>query len=451
MCTPTQLDHDLFRILLYRRNGKELLLEYDDQGFALPTILIPRYRRVAEQLAEAIRKEWKFQTVCLFPVGDRHFPVYAVELCDEVPTHSAHTLAKRDFCASHDFHTIELATRLFEQYTEDKTAGPFARIGWLRDVIGWVEANAAPFGLHLTGQFQQFNAGPTFSLVRFETDGPALWFKAVGEPSLREYSLTHKLANALPEFLPQLVAVQPDWNAWLTIEVEGHHLSEGSPLSDWQRVVSAFAQLQFATLGSALHLIDAGCKDARTSALQSYVRPFFDFVAELMDQQTKPTPGPLSRQELHTVVCVLEESLEHLAVGDIPNLLVHLDLNPNNVLLRKDRCVFLDWAEGAIGHPAFSFEYLREHWKKIHGADVAAERALLVAYTREWRSFFPSLAVEAAFEHTPLVAAFASAALQKPWQEQESCRAAMAPYLRSLTRRMKREAKALKQRRTLCV
>jgi len=60
-------------------------------------------------------------------------------------------------------------------------------------------------------------------------------------------------------------------------------------------------------------------------------------------------------------------------------------------------------------------------------------------------------AIKVALEHTPLVAAFAFAVLDKPWERPESLRYATAPYLRSLTRRMKREADALKQRRAVCV
>jgi aminoglycoside phosphotransferase (APT) family kinase protein len=455
MCTPIQLDHDFFRILLYGRNEKELLLERNNKGFALPSILIPRYTRVARQITEAIRKDWQLQTCCLFQVLDR---AYAVELCGEISTQSTnrnwlpiHTLAEEGFSEAQDFLAIESATKIFEQYRNNETVSPFGKLGWLRDVTGWVESVAAPLGLRLTGEFQQFNASSTFSLIRFETNGSALWFKAIGEPNLHEYSLTCKLAAAFPEFLPCVVAVQPGWNAWLSVEAEGAHLTEDTSISDWQRVVSDFARLQLATFGNALHLIDAGCKDARTQVLQSHVRPFFDFAAELMDQQTKPTPAPLSRLEIQTLARDVEASLACLAASDIPNVLLHMDLNPNNVLVGKSRCVFLDWAEGAVGCPFVSFEYLREHWRKLHGANAVAEQALVSAYTKEWQSFVSPAAVEAAFGHTPLVAAFASVALNKPWQKHESSRLPSAPYLRSLARRMQREAHALQERSVMCL
>src|ERR1700722_1220098 len=167
MRTPTQLDYDFCRILLYRRNGKELLLERNDKGFALPSILIPRYARVAQQITEAIRKDWKLQTCCLFPMGDR---AYGVELCGRVSTHlptrnwlPIHALSQKDFSEAQDFHAIEMAAKLFDQYRKAETTGSFGKLGWLQDVTRWLKSEAAPLGLHLTGKYQQLNAGARFS------------------------------------------------------------------------------------------------------------------------------------------------------------------------------------------------------------------------------------------------------------------------------------------------
>ena len=192
-----QTGHDRFRILLYRRNGNQLLLQGNAQGFALPCVRIAPYARVAQQINAAIWKDWGFKSFCLFPVGNPNFPAYAVELCGATSAHPANmnwfpvdSLAQRDFPEAQDFHAITTATKLFEQYRNAGAAEPFGKFAWLRDLTEWVEAKAAQIGLHLTGNFEQFNASPTFSLVRFETDGSAVWFKAVGPPNLREYPIT---------------------------------------------------------------------------------------------------------------------------------------------------------------------------------------------------------------------------------------------------------------------
>src|ERR1700692_866049 len=123
MSSSSQLDYDFFRILLYRRNGKELLLMHASDSFALPAVLVPRHSRIAQWITEAIRKDWELDSSCLFPVGDRNCSAYAVELCGEVTTHPANmcwlgvdSLAERDFSEAQDFHAIDTATKDFDQH-----------------------------------------------------------------------------------------------------------------------------------------------------------------------------------------------------------------------------------------------------------------------------------------------------------------------------------------------
>ena len=449
MCTSTQLDHDLFRILLYRRNGKELLLEQDDRSFALPALLIPRHTRVAQQIAEAIRREWKFQTVCLFPVGDRHFPAFAVELWDEAPTHSinrswipVHTLAENDFHEPRHFYAIKLAVKLFEQYSESKAAGPFGRMGWLRDVTDWVEANAAPLGFRLSGQFQQFNASPTFSLVRFETDGLALWFKAVGEPNRHEFPITIELASAFPVFVPQIIATREDWNGWLSIEAEGTHPDEKSGRETWKGVATALGELQVASFGQTLHLLNAGCRDVRASSLLQLVAPFLEAMAELMDRQTKDSPPPLSRTELLTLKTQLKDALSEAAESEMPDVLGHLDFNAGNIVVCSAGHAFLDWAEACAGTPLITFQYLLEHLRRY--GQHSWESAITSAYLNAWRRFIPPRKIAAAVRISPLLAVFAYAACADAWREPEKIKhLEIARYFRGLTRRMKREGDRL--------
>jgi Phosphotransferase enzyme family len=454
---------DRFLILVTRNDASELLLESSPNGARLPGLSIPAKTRLAAEITGAIENRWNLKTYCLFTLAaedtsDSGASTAVLEagpfsepLPDGISWHSLASLAQADFVDPSNSATIERALGTLEQYRRGQLHGPFAQTGWLRRVTDWVEGEGEGIGLRLHGTFRQLNASPTFSLIRFETNGSALWFKAVGQPNLHEYSIIRKLVIDFPQFVPRFVASRAQWNAWLSVEADGTHLCKDSHLRDWQRAATTFAHLQLATFGNALHLIDVGCKDVRPLSLLNHVQPFFDFLAESMDQQTKPSPAPLARQEIQSLAREVKTSLDLLADSDIPSVLGHMDLNPGNILVGESRCVFLDWAEGAVGHPFLSFEYLREYWRKLHGADTAGEKALVCEYTSAWQSFVSPSAIKVALEHTPLVAAFAFAVLDKPWERPESLRYATAPYLRSLTRRMKREADALKQRRAVCV
>jgi hypothetical protein len=460
MSTSPQIAHEVFGVVLCRHDASELLLQVSAEGWQLPLIWRPPHVRVAQHLTSSIERYWNLRTYCLFfgcdkGSPDRRVPTYIAEVCDpdaEIPAAMrwlpVASLASARFKDQADFAAIQVSLARLDDYRHS-SPGAFARPGWLRTVTEWVAGQAARFGLRLTGTFRQLNACPTFSLLRFETDGPALWFKAVGAPNEHEFSITLKLAQLLPEFLPQLVASKPDWNAWLSLEGSGTHLDIASPQTDWEKAACALASLQIASVGNGLHLIAAGCKDVRSCSLLMLVDPFFERMVELMKLQKKGAPAPLHPSEIASLAAEVRSGLEELADEQNPSVLGHLDVNTGNVLVSPERCVFLDWAEGCVGHPLFTFQYFLELRRKVYGRDHSRECAMLSAYSALWESFFHSRHIEADLPLIPLLAAFAYAT-SLSWRNPEACHGPMAGYLRSLVRRMKREADALPERRVAC-
>jgi hypothetical protein len=361
------------------------------------------------------------------------------------------SLSGDEFQNVRDFATIQNALTTLERYRRGELPGCFGRPGWLQTVTHWVEAQAATIGLCLTGQFRQRNASPTFSLLRIETNGPALWFKAVGEPNLREYPITLALAKSFPAFVPRIIAHRKDWNAWLAAEADGIHPDAKSDFGVWSKIARTLADLQIASLGQSLHFINTGCMDARVCSLADQVGPFLEVVAELMEQQTKKSPASLSREELKTLGAQLRGALSIFDDSGIPNALGHLDFNPGNIVVSKDRCLFLDWAEACVGHPFLTFQYLMEHWRRSRGTDAQTESALLSAYTTPWHFFLSPREIATDLQVSPLLATFAYAFAGLASRRPDSLHQTQSPgYLRSLVRRMKREADALQERRLTC-
>jgi Ser/Thr protein kinase RdoA (MazF antagonist) len=462
MCTPTQLDHDLFRILLYRKDESEILLETTWEGFRLPVLSVPAHRRTAEEVTAAIRNAWNLETYCLFPLSGSARPQslvrdQAVEACypscgcpagmEWLPVVS---LSEGVFQSPSDFTAVENSLRTFEQYRRDELPGFFGKPGWLRVVTKWVEAQAVAAGLCLTSKFRQLNASPAFSLLRFETDGRALWFKAVGEPNLPEYSITLKLAAEFPEFVPHILGSRPEWNAWLSLEAEGSELDASSPAHVWEIAAENLALLQIASLSRRFELIEAGCKDLRLWALRAMVDPFFDSMTHVMGRQTKLSPAPLSRHELLSLGRKIKSTLEELEADGLPNTLGHVDMNPGNVVASDTRCVFLDWAQAYVGPPLFSFQYLLQHWRQRYPADQVSEASFVSRYARLWRPFATSEQIAISSELAPLLATFAYAVGGATWQKTENITSETASYLRSLVRRMKGEADMLSKGNFTC-
>jgi Phosphotransferase enzyme family len=453
-----QPDCDCIRVVLFRKEAGEVLLEETDDGSALPSVLVSAHSRVAEELTSTIETLWGLSIYCLFDLPDgsdaeqgvRYQVAEARGPAHEVPRamHWASISSLTD-CPNADVAAIQAALEAFDLYRSDTSQGPFGKPGWLPALVDWIADEAAGVGLELTGKLHQLNASPTFSLVRFETNGPALWFKAVGEPNVHEYRITRELASRFPRYLPQLVALRPEWNAWLSVESQGTHLTAASSTGDWEYAAAALAELQIASFGYGLHLIASGCKDVRASSLLDRVDPFFDCLTQLMSAQTRESPPPLRESEIAMLARSVREALEELCESDVPNVLGHLDCNPGNILVSRGHSVFLDWAEGCVGHPFFTFEYLLEHRRKFHGTGHR-EEALIGTYTDAWKSFLSPQHIAADRQWIPLAAAFAYAA-RNACMFTAAPRPETASFLRSMTRRMKREADALAPRRHICV
>jgi hypothetical protein len=164
-------------------------------------------------------------------------------------------------------------------------------------------------------------------------------------------------------------------------------------------------------------------------------------MAEFMEQQTKKTPAPLTGSELETLRLHLEEALSILDHSNIPDALGHLDLNPGNVVVSDDNCIFLDWAQAYVGHPFLTFQYLSEYLRSLRPAEECWQHRLLARYLEPWRCFGEQKDLIETAAAIPLAAAFAYAVGGTAWtNKSHRQRSETTAWFRSLTRRMKREA-----------
>jgi Ser/Thr protein kinase RdoA (MazF antagonist) len=171
-----------------------------------------------------------------------------------------------------------------------------------------------------------------------------------------------------------------------------------------------------------------------------------------MEQQLKVPPAILNRDELSLLKLRIADTLILLEDLRIPDALGHLDLNPCNVIVSANTCVFIDWAEAYAGPPFFSFEYFLEHFRREIGANFVFESRLVQAYRAAWTRLFSDEVVREVLALAPLAAVFAYAAGIEAWEDEESLRdPKIAGYFRSLARKMNREAIQLIERRSLCL
>ncbi len=455
---------DAYRLLITRRAGSEILVVGNGPDWSLPRTEIPCRQRPAEQLTAAIRKTLDLETYCLFvpsPLSSartgssaNYAVMESVKQNGPAPSGSYWMIAGAlDHCRdSEEAKATKEAFRELNSYSTGEKPGPFGRAGWLRELFQWAEEQVAPLGIRLTGNFRQLNASPTFSLIRLETNSVALWFKASGKPNEHELAVALSLARLFPRYLPRVLGIHSAWNGWLSAEAPGAQLDEVADLSAWERAAESLAELQISSIGKCSELLEGKCKDLRLARLAEWVDPFLARMAEFMAAQEKPSPVPLAGSELASLREGLADACELLESLPLPDTLGHVDFNPGNILVSPDRCFFLDWAEGCIGHPFVTFEYLRQHIGRSGVREPATSERITAAYIRPWEAFFSPEVLRRAMAIAPLVAVFADAVASDRWRSPETLRdPAAAGYLRSLTRRMYRESIQVAERSAPCL
>jgi len=464
MESQKQSERQICRVIVFGRDGTEVLLKISGPGFAFPAIEIPRWERLAENLTAALKRDCGCDALCLFSPNhasedrDANGKHYEVMEClregrrkDETVWKPIRSLTADSFQNEAEFRIFEQCLQQLDRYERDPFS-PFARKGWLAGLRRWTAGVIRPLGLELTGPFCQYNASPSFSLVRFDTNGPAVWFKAVGEPNQREFPITLKLSQQFPKYLPHVLGTRADWNGWLSLEAQGTNLRETQEIVLWESAAESLARLQIESVAQTGPILEAGAHDLRIEPLSGLIHPFLAAIALLMERQTKVSPPVLSHPELSLLGVRIEDAITLLEDLGLPEVLGHSDLNPGNIIVSDDDCVFVDWAEAHVGHPFFSFAYLLEHLRRAIGTDVAFESRFASSYSAPWRQLFSGEIIAEALALAPLAAVFAYAAGSDAWKDQERLQdPKVAGYFRSLARRMNREAIQFVDRRSPCL
>lgn len=431
----------------------------------LPYVEIARWQRVAETLNAAFKIEWGAEVVCLFElpcnsVEHGGFIRYeAAEILRSTTKTEGSTqwvpisaLGSDALNEGRDYTAIKRVIGTCTGEVETAPRGPFARIGWFCDLCSWIESVVRPMGVQLTGPFTQLNASPSFCLIRFETIGRGLWFKAVGEPNQREFAITCMLSRVFPSRVPHVLATRPECNGWLTYEAEGELLGDVRESRTWHRVAADLADLQINSCDRTPEILATGARDLRAEGLSKQIGHFVDTTQRLMEQQPKTPPPILDLKELRLLEDRIRAAFGVVQRINIPDSLGHLDFNPGNIVISSQGCVFLDWAEAYVGNPFLTFQYLREHFQRMYGKHSNEESHLVESYAAPWLRILSHDAVDAALAVSPLLAVVSYACGTGMLTDEERLKdAEFAGYLRGLARRMDREARVWADGSSKCI
>jgi hypothetical protein len=448
---------DAYRVIVLRQNATEVLLLPEGMNYRLPAIDIPRDQRVAENVCAQVRTLWGEAVICIssedsgsnYQIAEHWRSIGKPQ--KQAQWSSLSALSRKCFSDQLDYEKLQKAIQKLKSPKADKIREPFTTFGWFTELCAWADASAKPLRLRLNGEFRQLNTSGSFNLIRFETNDRALWFKAVGEPNQREFPITITLAELFPGYLPTIVATHNEWNGWLMKEVEGDALAEAQDVHPWCWAAGAWGELQVASIPYASRILAAGAHDLTPAHLSELVPDYMETMAGLMGRQTKIPPPVLGPTELALTEQCIQEALVVAQNLDLPNGLGHLDLNPWNIIAGARGCHFLDWAEAYVGIPFLSLQYVFEHYRRSPAAKPDGESMLRDEYFRVWEHVISPSIISEVLPFLPMLAVFAYAVADEAWRDPRRLEEPGYPgYLRSLTRRMFREASALKEQRSLC-
>lgn len=465
MSSNLQTDQESYRLIVTRREATELLLNSNGPSRCLPQAGVRSGERLAVQLTQAVKNNFDLETYCLFvpafcrtPDAARE-PRYAVmesvEQNGSAPACSSwvstNSAVRENALPSDEADGLKSSLEEMGRYAAEPRKRPFAKPGWIRELFRWAEDQIEPLGFKLTGGFQQLNAGPSFSLIRIETTGPALWFKATGEPNDHELAVTCTLARLFPSYLPDLLSARPSWNGWLSRECQGETLDTRADVSAWARAAETLAGLEIASIGKSRELLACGCKDLTLGALAGRIGRFLARMSERMTLQKSEPPAILANSDVAFLRDELKQACTALEDLGLPDVLGHIDFNPGNIVISPEKCVFLDWAEASVVSPFITFSYLREHALRTFSLTAAAQEQIERAYLDPWRRLLSPPDIARGKALSALVAVFAYAlALDEQGSREAAESSASAGFLRSLARRIHREAVGIRGRRELC-
>jgi Phosphotransferase enzyme family len=441
------------RLLLLRSAAEEVLLCSDHGRFQLPQMGLPANERIAASLNRTVERELGLEVISLYEVSSAdpqspeifYHAAVSARPDDDIPPGTCwmevDSLAPDSFRRGADFQALLRFQSDLTAMEDGGQSEPFRNPNWFLRVTAWVSKALRPCGLQLSGAFQQLNASATFSLIRFETNGRPVWFKAVGEPNTREFHLTLELSRKCTEYLPKVLAHNAAWNAWLAEEAAGIPLSPQVEFRHWESAAESLARLQIMALPHAGELSAAGARNLSPSALLSRVAPFCEFIARGAERSGSIRGVQLRNGHPVELGLAIEDALRQLDRLHLPETLGHMDLSPQNIFCKGEACVFLDWAEGFTGCPFFAFEYLVQHFRRFFQANPSLEVQLRDRYLRSFQPLLSKPDLESVLTLCPLAALFAYAStLFSSHLERGSITTAEETYLLGLARKMYRMA-----------
>jgi hypothetical protein len=397
-----------YRLIMVQPESRKVLTIETMEGGILPSVRILPWARPAEHLRKAVRAKWGlhifildvFRTQSVF----RYCAIAELLISDTgsgLKPATLNAIVSSELDEGQRVHVVSLLS--------GETCRANFQIGWIDQAIMWVESETGE-RLLSKNHIEQYNAGGAFSLIRFHMrDDRNYWLKATGEPNTHELRITRILAQLGGTYLPEMISVRPEWNAWL---MSGEATPVTELPADPSRLfrllgdaVESMARLQMKTEGHSLDLLDAGAFDQGMDIFEKHSEALFDYFGESMSTQTSTKLPPIDRTRLAELRTMFEDVCRRTEDLGLPKTIVHGDMNQGNILTRCGRCQFIDWSEAYVGNPLVTLQHLLL-FNRVENPEIRAflNASLKDRYRHAWLTTCDPSAISSGFIYMPLLA-----------------------------------------------
>ena len=271
--------------------------------------------------------------------------------------------------------------------------------GWGSEARDWVNARVESLYSPERVTLTPMRSWSISSVVRVDvktgSGSERLFFKASPKFFSREVVVTEVVADRFPEVSPKLTAIDTD-RGWMLMEDLGDlTIGEADSVELWCEAMRALARIQIGFSRETSLLEGLGLERRSTSLTSGRLVEWLQDPAGLgLGYEADRTEKELRRLApyagLVDDLCALVDSV------NLPQTLVHGDLDSGNIFVRNGVPVIMDWSDSSISNPFFDAALIPQ---------VSRNEVLADAYLEEWKEFVPPDSLEEAFEAYKPIAA----------------------------------------------
>jgi Phosphotransferase enzyme family len=271
---------------------------------------------------------------------------------------------------------------------------PWSSPAWLPRMSDWVLDNFGNAAQRIT----QVRTCPNGAVIKIQCAGDMYFVKTQPAPLAYESGLLRVLNQRIPGSCPEILAIRPNLDSHVTKGIVGSPIGSNACSRTWQAALGDVAKIQIQSTSLVREFRQAGvpCHTFMNSA--AGLEEILNGLVVLQNGLS----NELAPNELRKVAKLADKSAHDcdvLAQCNLPETLVHADLNQNNIFRTEaGGTVLIDWALSRVSHPFFTlgsalFARFDSDQKK---QPIYQKRC--ISYLQPWLDFAESHRLQAGLE-----------------------------------------------------